>query len=135
VREAIEAELPNVAIERAAKPKECVVTGACQARALHHGSVVIELDTNTQRTTSTIGAFGFDSPHFQPILKVDQVIPVDGLAGQLARAWDGNEPVVLWEDLDGSDRQIGAHEAAKKLDRLGTWLPESTRPDSQSMRS
>jgi molecular chaperone DnaK (HSP70) len=127
VREAIEAELPNVAIERAAKPKECVVTGACQARALHHGSVVIELDTNTQRTTSTIGAFGFDSPHFQPILKVDQVIPVDGLAGQLARAWDGNEPVVLWEDLDGSDRQIGAHEAAKKLDRLGTWLPESTR--------
>ncbi|MGA8088698.1 MAG: virulence factor SrfB [Terracidiphilus sp.] len=127
VREAIEAELPNVAIERAAKPKECVVTGACQSRALHRGSVVIELDTNTQRTTSTIGAFGFDSPHFQPIFKVDQVIPVEGLAGQLARAWDGNEPVVLWEDLDGSDRQIDTHEAAKMLDRLGTWLPESTR--------
>lgn len=127
VREAIEAEFPNVAIERAAKPKECVVTGACQARALHRGSVVIELDTNSQRTTSTIGAFGFDSPHFQPIFEVDQVIPVEGLAGELSRAWDGNEPIVLWEDLNGSDQQIGPHEAAKLLDRLGTWLPESTR--------
>jgi molecular chaperone DnaK (HSP70) len=126
-REAVAAQFSGVDIVRAPHPKECVVTGACQSRSLRRGSVVVELDKDTQRMTSTIGAFSLDSPYFQPILQVNQVIPMQGLVGRLARAWDGADSVVLWEDLDGTGRQIADVDAAKSLDRLGTWMPTSHR--------
>ncbi len=125
--EAVASSFPGVAIERAQQPKECVVKGACLLRSLRRGSVVVELDIGDQRMTSTIGAFPLDIPYFQPILLVDQVIPPEGLTGELPLAWDGTEPVVLWEDLDGTAHRITESEASRALQRLGTWAPESER--------
>lgn len=121
--EAVASLFPGVSIERASQPKECVVKGACMSRSLRRGSIVLELDVDAQRMTSTIGAFSLDSPYFQPILRVDQVVPAEGLTGELPLTWDGSESIVLWEDLDGTERRITESEAARDLERLGTWIP------------
>jgi hypothetical protein len=128
VTEVLSEQFPRVLVVRALRPKECVVTGACQARASRRGSVVIDLDAEAQRMTSTIGAFSLTSPFFQPILQVDQMIPAEGLTGELEKAWDGIEPVVLWENLGGAENQIPESDASKKLDRLGAWIPDLRRP-------
>ncbi len=122
--EAVASRFPGVEIERASQPKECVVKGACLSQSLRRGNVVVELSTDDQRMTSTIGGFDLYHPHFQPILRVDQVIPTEGIVGDLPLAWDGNEAFVLWEDLDGADRLISEAEASRDLQRLGTWIPD-----------
>jgi hypothetical protein len=43
------------------------------------------------------------------------------------QAWDGNESIVLWEDLDGTERKIPESSASRELQRLGTWKPAASR--------
>ena len=121
--DAVRAEFKDAQIKLAPNPKECVVTGACLLRSLRHGDVVLDLDMGTQRMTSTIGGFNLESPYFQPLLKMDEVIPDEGLEGELKNAWDGSESIILWEDLDGTRPQIAYADAARDLSRLATWIP------------
>jgi hypothetical protein len=128
VSEAIKARFPESEVRLAPNPKECVVTGACLLRSLCQGEVILDFDIGTQRMTSTIGAFDFSHPFFQPILRMDHPIPESGLVAELPNAWNGSDPVVLWEDLDGTNTEIAYAEAARHLNRLGTWIP-AARPD------
>ena len=121
--DAVRSEFKDADIKLATNPKECVVTGACLLRSLRHGDVVLDLDIGTQRMTSTIGGFNLESPYFQPLLRMDEVIPDGGLEAELSNAWDGSETIVLWEDLVGTKPQIAYSDAARDLSRLSTWIP------------
>jgi molecular chaperone DnaK (HSP70) len=125
--EAVGSSLPGVSIKLAPQPKECVVKGACLSRSLRRGNLVIELNVDDQRMTSTVGGFSLDKPYFEPILRVDEVIPPEGLVGKLPLAWDGSESIVLWEDMDGTERRVLESEASRDLQRLGTWEPTAQR--------
>ncbi len=114
----------GIEIERAPDPKECVAKGACLMRAMRRG-VAIEFDLDTPVLTSTIGAYALSSSYFQPILKVGEKVPAEGLQKVLPQAWDGRNPVVLWEDLNGAEEDVPDYAAAEKLSRLGVWAPES----------
>ena len=126
VGEVLAEMFPGVAIERAPDPKECVVLGACLSRALRRGRLTLNLPGGAQRMTSTIGAFGLDSPWFVPIFSVDEEVPPEGLTRELPGFWDGVEALVLWEDLDDAAHRVEYATAAKSLTRLGSWEPRES---------
>jgi len=123
VREVFAEVFPGVPVERVPDLKECVARGACLLRSLESGPIVLRLDAGVHRMTSTIGAFGHDSPHFVPIFEADEEVPPEGITRELPLFWDGVEAVALWEDLENSAGPREYLTAAKCLTRLGIWEP------------
>jgi molecular chaperone DnaK (HSP70) len=109
-------------IERAAEPKECVVRGACLWRALSRGRRRrLVLPEGAQRTTSQVGLVDEDD-RFVPLIPLDRPIPSAGLTVTEPGGWDGETPVVLWENLGVDNRRLGGNGAANpSLGVLGVW--------------
>ena len=112
-------------IHRAGDPKECVVRGACLARAMSRRGRAkrLALTVGQQRTTSSIGLMDEDGI-FIPIIPLDCAIPEGGLESEYNNAWSGDGPIVLWENLGFEKERIRQDKSRNPLlQKLGTWLP------------
>ena len=66
-----------------------------------------------------------DTQRFLEIVGLDHPIPSDGLQEPVTGAWNGEDPVVLWENLgteNGRMRSDGSPNTL--LQKLDTWEPE-----------
>lgn len=109
---------PNTSIERAGDPKECVVQGACIFRAMSRNRVRrLIFSTQMARTTSNIGVKDPDTGAFVTLIPYDRAIPAEGLEGVAVNYWNGEAPVVLWEQLDLTGN------SGTPLTVLGKWEP------------
>lgn len=124
VRMGLKETFRNVTIETAEELKECVVKGACLSQSLRRGKMRLVLPNSMERMTSSIGVFPPRGAYFQRLLRADTEIPAEGLRADVPAFWTGSEHVILWEDVDGDDRQIDYATASRHLDNLGTWEPE-----------
>jgi molecular chaperone DnaK (HSP70) len=122
VRRVLEEQFPEAEIKRATDPKECVVRGACMWRSLKRGRTVrLILPSSIRRTTSQIGVLD-EMGNFVAGLRLDQEIPDTGLEGTLSGAWDGQDRIVLWENLGVENRRFSSDGSLSPLiTMLGTW--------------
>jgi molecular chaperone DnaK (HSP70) len=121
-------------IHRAGDPKECVVRGACLARAMGRlgRSRRLVLPPETRRTTSSIGLMD-ENGCFAPVIPLDRPIPDEGLVMERSEAWSGDGPVVLWENLGFEKERVRADGSRNPLlQKLGTWQPQGKpiKPDA-----
>ncbi len=123
VRETLAGLFPSVRLVRPVDPKECVVRGACLSRSMLRGPILLRLPPS-QRMTSTIGLFPLTGGVFQAIFKVDSVIPPEGLEQIVPTFWDGDESILLWEDLNDTHTPVPYSAAAALLNRIGSWKPQ-----------
>jgi molecular chaperone DnaK (HSP70) len=118
----IQERFASAQIERAAEPKECVVRGACLARTLSRGQRRrLILPSGVQRTTSQIGFMNEDN-RFVAVIPVDEPIPPEGLSHDVPDGWNGETPVVLWENL-GADDHAKTRGGSRNtlISKLGIW--------------
>jgi hypothetical protein len=115
-------------LHRAGDPKECVVRGACMARAMGRRGRTrrLNLSSASRRTTSSVGLLDDDAEAFRQIIPLDCPIPDGGLDRILAHATKGAGPVVLWENLGFEQERIRPDGTRNPLLRkLGIWEPIS----------
>ena len=105
--------------------------GACLWRSLAHGRQIrLVLPSSIRRTTSQIGILD-ENATFHPFIPLDQPIPDTGLEVEIPDFWDGQDRVVLWENLGVEDRRIRPDGSRNPLvAKLGTW--ELTGPALQA---
>lgn len=122
-------------IHRAGDPKECVVRGACLARAMSRRgrSKRLVLPPGQRRTTSSIGLMQDDND-FVSVIPLDCTIPDQGLRREQA-TWSGDGRVVLWENLGFENQRVRPDGTRNSLiEKLGTWEPDGVPglpPDTQ----
>jgi molecular chaperone DnaK (HSP70) len=124
VTEVLMREFPGTEIQRAPNPKECVVAGACMSRSMTRGTLRrLVLPPGMQRMTSSIGLFDLETNRFLALIPVDTAIPPGGIEQRFEKAWDGEQAVVIWENLGADEKEIESRGGAA-LTKLGTWKPE-----------
>jgi molecular chaperone DnaK (HSP70) len=125
VRETLNSILPAT-IYRAEDPKECVVRGACLSRSMARSRLRrLVLPRESQRTTSQVGLMDDDTGRFLPVIPLDAPIPAAGLPQQVPNVWNGQDVVVLWENLGVEDTRVSRDGSRNPyLQKLGTWEPE-----------
>jgi hypothetical protein len=65
-----------------------------------------------------------DVGRFFEALPLDCAIPPGGLTGEIPNVWDGQDVVVLWENLGVEDSRVAADGSRNAyLRKLGTWEP------------
>jgi len=127
VREAVVSTMPGVPeVITAPETKECVVKGACLSQSMRFGTVRLNLGSAGHRMTSTVGVFSVSSSTFEPMLRVDEVIPPKGLVRMAKEVWDGRGVIRLWESLHGSGEEVeysaARHAFGEDADEI--WEPE-----------
>ncbi|HZI56758.1 MAG TPA: hypothetical protein VFF39_08285, partial [Verrucomicrobiae bacterium] len=129
VRAVLAERFPSAEIRRAADPKECVVLGACLWRSLARGkNLRLVLPSGSGRTTSQIGLLDEDGI-FYPYILHDQQIPEGGLQVEIPSAWEGQDRIVLWENLGVENCRVRPDKSLNPLiSRLGAWEPVNSLP-------
>ncbi len=124
-------------LHRAGDPKECVVRGACMARAMgrHGRSKRLNLLSTSRRTTSSVGLLDDDSQVYRQIIPLDCPIPDSGLEKSLLEATNAGDPVILWENLGFENDRVRSDGSRNPLlKKLGTWEPVSTEDTAAGTR-
>lgn len=134
VRDVTQSMFSKTIIVRAPDPKECVVRGACLSRSMAQGSMRRLLLTDVQRTTSSLGVVDEDSDTFYAIIPVDKPIPAQGLEATLPNYWNGEDSVVIWENLSPETKGARFGDLARSLAKLGTWETDRLVPVSSASR-
>ena len=107
--------------------------GACLWRALTRGRKRrLVLPSTIQRTTSQIGLVNEDNL-FMPLIPLDVPIPPEGFTVDVPQSWNGEAPVVLWENL-GTERSRSRPDGTPNtlIAVLGIW--DAIKPPAPSER-
>jgi len=117
-------------IHRADDPKQCVARGACLAGRLAQGHAIrLMLPQEVQRTTFALGLMDEGARQFLKIIPYDCPIPAEGLVAERARAWNGEDNVLLWENLGVDDQRYGKNGSPNPtLNVLDSWEPAARCP-------
>jgi len=87
------------------------------------------LPQEVQRTTFALGLMDEGARQFLKIIPYDCPIPAEGLVAERARAWNGEDNVLLWENLGVDDQRYGKNGSPNPtLNVLDSWEPAARCP-------